>query len=73
MRTKMETWKDNSKVDQEAFDYVGQMGDDLENIRSIYALALPSDQLMFNIIRACIGIDNTEDLWFYHKRLLYND
>ena len=44
-----------------------------ESIRNIYALALPSDQMMFNIMRSCIGLTQIEDLWFYHKRLLYND
>ena len=60
-------------IDEDVYDYVSTIGDNPENVRSIYAFALPSDQLMFNIMRASIGVDRVEDLWFYHKRLLYND
>ena len=44
-------------------------------MKSVYALALPSDQLMFTIMRACIGVKKIDELWFlsaYAKRLVYN-
>ena len=48
------------------------MADDLSQIRSVYCMALPSDQLMFNIMRALIGIKERKDLWFYQQVLIYN-
>lgn len=73
LRKNTKNLPEKTHTDENAFDYVNSMVDDLDNIRSIYALALPSEQLMFNMMRACVGATEIEDLWFYHKRLLYND
>lgn len=56
-------------IDHDTFHYVDTIADNLEHIRHVYALAIPSDLLMFNIMRACVGIKDKKDLWFYEERL----
>ena len=55
-------------VDDETFDFVSSIADNLHDIRYVYVLGLPSDQMLFNMMRACVGITDIKDLWFYEER-----
>lgn len=55
-------------IDEETYNYVDNIADNLKEIRQIHSLALPSDMLLFNIMRACVGIVDIKDLWFYEVR-----
>ena len=59
-------------MDHDTFHYLDTIADDMNNIRHIYALALPSDLMMFNMMRACVGIKDINDLWIYEKILARN-
>lgn len=37
-------------------DYVYSLGDDLSKIKYVYAIALPSEIVMFKLIRASVGV-----------------
>ena len=56
-------------IDHDTYCYLDSIPDNLGDIRHVYALAIPSDLLMFNIMRACVGIKDIKDLWFYEERL----
>ena len=55
-------------IDKDTFHYVDNIAENLQDIRPVYALAIPSDLLLFNIMRACIGVEDVKDLWFYEVR-----
>ena len=57
-------WENEAHKDEKTIDFINNLDDELKEVRSIYALALPSDMLMFNIMRACIGIKDVKELWF---------
>ena len=66
-------WKDTANIDIETYEYVDNILDNLKDMRKIYSLAIPSDQIMFNVMRACVGITNIRYLWFYQEKLTYNE
>ena len=61
--------------DHKTIHYINKYGTGETFSKPLYALGLPSDMLMFNIMRACMGVRRIEDLWFqsiYEKKLIYN-
>ena len=66
----LEKLKQEQNIDHEAFNYVDNITGNLANLRYICFFALPSDFLLFNMMRACVGITNVRDLWFFEERLL---
>ena len=62
-KKKMSKW-DWENMDEETFEYINNITNNLKDIRQVYAMAIPSDRLMFNLMRACIGIKVSSDLWF---------
>ncbi len=51
-------------VKKEAIDYLDAI-DDVDIMKPILSLALPSRILLFKIMRACIAVRKKEDLWMY--------
>ena len=69
----IKVWKKKQDMDQTTQQYVSDMADNIDDVRSVYCMALPSDQLMFNIMRACIGVEDVRDLFCYQKEnVVYN-
>ena len=33
---------------------------------------IPSNEVLFKMMRACIGCENIEDLWFYHDKFSFS-
>lgn len=46
----------HENVDHETFHYMEEIADNLEEVRKVHSLAIPSDLLIFNLMRACVGI-----------------
>lgn len=54
----------NADNKQMALDYLDAI-DDPELMKPILSLALPSQILLFKMMRACIAVKRIEDLWMY--------
>lgn len=47
------------------------MDENLESVKPVFSLILPSDIIMFKMMRACIAVNSTTDLWIYNSKNLF--
>ena len=72
----LRVWKQKGQLNEHERKQIDKLLENAKKVRSVYVLALPSEQLMFNIIRACVGVTEIKDLWFnsrHEKGLIFNN
>ena len=55
-----------------AKEYMTQLVENPDKVKYVYSIALPSEVLMFKMMRASVGVKKVSELWFFMGHASYN-